>query len=102
MENHVAEIVTFKLAKGVSAADFVAISQASEDFVRAQDGFVLRQLTCGDDGTWTDYVIWKDMETAKSVAAEFPKQPFCAPLMQAIAEGSANLRHEAVQWHMAR
>lgn len=102
MENHVAEIVTFKLAEGVSAADFVALSQASEAFVRAQAGFVLRQLSCGGDGSWTDYVVWKDMETAKAVAAEFSRQPFCAPLMQAIAEGSANMRHETVQWHMAR
>lgn len=102
MEKHVAEIVTFELAEGVSTADFVALSQASEAFVRAQDGFVLRQLTCGADGKWTDYVIWKDMETAKSVAAEFHEQDFCAPLMQAIAKDSANMRHEEVLWHMAR
>ncbi|MFV1442045.1 hypothetical protein VWZ88_17905 [Phaeobacter sp. JH20_36] len=101
MSKHVAEIVTFKLAEGVSEAEFIVLSQASESFVRAQPGFVHRQLSCGEDGRWTDYVIWADMETAKSVAAEFHKQDFCASLMQAIAEGTAQMRHEEVQWSMA-
>ena len=101
MSKHVAEIVTFQLAEGVSQADFVALSQASEAFVRAQPGFLHRQLSRGADGRWTDYVIWKDMETARSVAAEFHKQDFCADLMEAIAAGSANMRHEEVLWDMA-
>ena len=35
MTNQVAEIVTFKLAPGISEADFTALSQQSEAFVRA-------------------------------------------------------------------
>jgi len=101
MSKHVAEIVTFKLADGVSAEDFVALSQARKGFVRAQPGFLHRQLSRGEDGRWTDYVIWKDMETAQRVAAEFHHQDFCADLMQAIAEGTAHMRHEEVLWDMA-
>ncbi|MEX0304401.1 MAG: hypothetical protein AB3N24_18425 [Leisingera sp.] len=101
MSKHVAEIVTFELAEGVSPAEFVALSQASEAFVRAQPGFLHRQLSRGADGRWTDYVIWKDMDTAKSVAEEFHKQDFCAGLMQAIAKSTANMRHEEVLWDMA-
>ena len=101
MSKHVAEIVTFELAEGVSAEGFVALSQASESFVRAQPGFLHRQLSCGEDGRWTDYVIWKDMKTAQRVAAEFHQQDFCADLMKAIAEGTAQMRHEEVQWDMA-
>ncbi|KIC10065.1 hypothetical protein RA19_13010 [Leisingera sp. ANG-M1] len=101
MSKHVAEIVTFELAEGVSQADFVALSQASEAFVRAQPGFLHRQLSRGADGRWTDYVVWEDMETAQTVAAEFHKQDFCAGLMKAIADGSANMRHEEVLWDMA-
>ncbi|UWQ27393.1 hypothetical protein [Leisingera sp. M523] len=100
MSKHVAEIVTFKLAEGVSPEKFVALSQASEAFVRSQPGFLHRQLSCGEDGHWTDYVIWKDMETAHKVAAEFHKQDFCADLMKAIAPDSAKMRHEEVLWDM--
>jgi len=101
MTQHVAEIVSFTLAKGTSAQDFVALSQASEAFVRAQPGFRHRQLSCGEDGRWTDYVVWSDMETAQSVAAEFPKQPFAAALMGAIVPDSVTMRHEMVLWDMA-
>jgi len=101
MSKHVAEIVTFKLADGVSPEKFVALSQASEAFVRAQAGFVHRQLSQGEDGSWTDYVIWKDMETARKVAAEFHNQDFCGDLMAAIAPDTAKMRHETVLWDMA-
>jgi hypothetical protein len=101
MKNQVAEIVTFKLAKGVSDEDFVTLSQASEAFVRSQSGFVHRRLSRGEDGSWTDYVIWQDIETAQRVAEEFHQQAFCGALMQAIAPDSASMRHEEVLWGMA-
>lgn len=96
----VAEIVTFSLAPGVTDAEFVALSQATEGFVRATPGFVHRQLTKGADGRWTDYVIWQDMETAQKVAATFPEQAFAPALMAAIAPDSAQMRHEEVHWQM--
>ncbi|SLN34476.1 hypothetical protein TRL7639_01573 [Falsiruegeria litorea R37] len=96
----VAEIVTFTLAAGISDAEFVALSQASEAFVRATPGFLHRQLSKGMDGRWTDYVIWQDMETAQRVAASFPSQDFAPALMAAIAPGSAEMRHEEVHWQM--
>lgn len=101
MSKHVAEIVTFRLAEGVSDDAFVALSQASEAFVRTQDGFLHRQLSRNTDGRWTDYVIWKDMDTALRVSEEFHQQAFCAPLMAAILPGSAQMRHEEVLWTMA-
>ncbi|OBY25089.1 hypothetical protein [Leisingera sp. JC1] len=101
MSKHVAEIVTFKLADGVSPADFTALMQRTEGFVRAQDGFVTRQLSQGEDGSWTDYVVWQDMATAQKVAQEFMQQDFTPEVMAAIAPDSASMRHEEVQWQMA-
>ena len=98
MTQAVAEIVTFKLAPGVSAQDFVKLSQASEAFCRQNPGFRHRQLSQGADGTWTDYVIWSDMETAQAIAAEFPAQDFAPALMGAIAPDSVSMRHETVLW----
>ncbi|WP_323779015.1 hypothetical protein [Leisingera sp.] len=101
MRKHVAEIVTFKLEKGVSPADFVALMQRTEGFVRAQAGFVRRQLSQGADGSWTDYVLWQDMATAQQVAQEFMQQDFTPEVIAAIAPGSAHMRHEEVFWGMA-
>ncbi|MFW8637520.1 hypothetical protein [Cribrihabitans pelagius] len=100
MSKHVAEIVTFKLADGVSAAEFTSLMQRTETFVRAQDGFLHRQLSQGADGCWTDYVVWKDRATAERVAQAFMQQDFTPEVMAAIAPDSARMRHEEVLWDM--
>lgn len=97
---HVAEIVTFSLADGITPEAFVKLSQASEAFVRAAPGFTHRQLSLGEDGCWTDYVIWQDMKAAQDVAARFPQQDFAPALMAAIQPDSVQLRHENVLWNM--
>ena len=97
---HVAEIVTFTLANGTSVEEFVKLSQASEAFVRSAPGFTHRQLSQGEDGRWTDYVVWTDMKAAKDAAAQFPQQGFCAGLMAAINPESIQMRHENVLWNM--
>lgn len=102
MTQQIAEIVTFSLAQGVSSKDFVAISQQSEAFVRAQPGFVRRHLSQGEDGSWTDYVVWADMDTAKRVMEAFPKQDFAPALMAAISPDSVTIRHETVLWSLVQ
>ncbi|WP_170348914.1 MULTISPECIES: hypothetical protein [Ruegeria] len=97
---HVAEIVTFTLANGTTPEEFVKLSQASEAFVRNAPGFAHRQLSQGEDGRWTDYVIWTDMKAAKDAAAQFPQQTFAPALMAAIQPDSVQMRHENVQWKM--
>jgi len=96
----IAEIVTFTLAPDVTSDAFVALSQASEAFVRAAPGFVARQLSRGEDGRWTDYVIWRDLAAAQAVARQFAQQDFAPALIAAIAPGSLSLRHERVEWAM--
>ncbi|WP_170514595.1 hypothetical protein [Ruegeria atlantica] len=97
---HVAEIVTFTLANGTTPEEFVKLSQASEAFVRSAPGFAHRQLSQGEDGRWTDYVIWTDMKAAKDAAAQFPQQTFASALMAAIQPDSVQMRHENVLWNM--
>lgn len=96
----VAEIVTFKLNEGVSDAEFVKISKASEDFVSTAPGFISRQLSKGDNGIWTDYVLWQNMESALAAGKAFPEQAFAPDLMGAIASGSEEIRHQYVMWQM--
>ncbi len=100
MTKHAAEIVTFQLAEGVSEADFTSLMRRTESFVRAQPGFIARRLSRGADGSWTDHVVWQDMATAQQMAQTFMQQDFAPAVMQAIADGSARMRHEEVQWSM--
>ncbi|WP_170449815.1 hypothetical protein [Ruegeria arenilitoris] len=97
---HVAEIVTFTLADGTTPEEFVRLSQTTEAFVRAAPGFAHRQLSQGEDGRWTDYVIWTHMKAAQDAAAQFPQQDFAAGLMAAIDPASIQMRHEKVLWNM--
>ena len=99
-ETAVAEIVTFSLNAGISDAEFVALSQSSQAFVAAAPGFLTRQLSKGEDGTWTDYVLWADADTAHAAAAQFPEQDFAPALIAAIDPATVKLRHEAVTWAM--
>ncbi len=96
----VAEIVTFKLNDGVTDAVFVKAAEGTESFVSAAPGFITRWLSKGDDGSWTDYVMWADLESAKSLGASVMEEPSFAPLMQAIAPESVVMRHESVVWQM--
>jgi hypothetical protein len=98
---HVAEIVTFHLADGVSPDAFVELSQATETFVRSNPGFLHRQLSQGEDGSWTDYVVWRDMDTAQRVAKSFADQEFAPKLMAAIDPETVKMRHEPIHWDMA-
>ncbi len=97
---HVAEIVTFSLANGTTAEEFVKLSQASEAFVRSAPGFAHRQLSQGEDGRWTDYVVWTDMNAAQDAAAQFMQQDCAAAMMAVINPDSVQMRHETVLWNM--
>ncbi len=98
MTAYVAETVTFTLVPGVSVADYVALSQASETFIAAQPGFVRRHLCRGEDGRWCDTAIWESMEAAKATADAFLKQDFAPALMAAIQPDSVEMRHDIIHW----
>ena len=65
----VAEIVTFRLAGGVTEAVFLDAARATEPIVRAAPGFLARRLTRGEDGFWTDCVEWSGRAEAEAAAA---------------------------------
>ena len=58
-----------------------------------------RSLTV-DNGLWTDYVLWKDRETALKAAEVVPKDPRFADFGKAIDPASVKMRHADVkmQW----
>lgn len=93
-----AEIVTFRLNPGVSDADFLTAIQATERYTNGATGFMSRQLSKADDGTWTDYVVWASLHDAQAAAAGFAEQDFAPTILQAIDKDSFSMRHQPVLW----
>jgi len=93
MTNHVIEIVTFKLADGVSEAEFLKTVPASNDFLNTMDGFVSRRLSRDDEGTWMEHIEWKTLAAATTASEAFMKQASLKPMMQAIDGANAKMSH---------
>ena len=96
MSNHIIEIVTFKLADGVSKADFLKTVPASSDFVKSRQGFICRRLSCGDDGTWLEHIEWETLAAAKAASEAFMKEESLKPMMQAINGAEAKVQHNTL------
>ena len=96
----VAEIVTFRVVNGTTKEQFIAAARQTEPFVAAAPGFISRTLTQGEDGVWTDYILWRDMASAKQMATAFMDEPSVMPFMQAIDPETVVMRHEVVMWQM--
>lgn len=96
MTSHVIEAVTFRLAPGVSEADFVGTVHATNTYLRTRSGFVSRRLSRAEDGTWLDHIEWETLDAAQSAARDFPTQAGVAPFIQAIDAGSAQMRHGTI------
>ncbi len=94
----IAEIVTFSLNEGVSDADYLALSEATKDYVTGAAGFVTRQLSKSEDGIWTDYIVWDSMENAQEAAKGFMEQAFAPALVGAINAETMTLRHQKICW----
>jgi len=97
MTNRIIEAVTFKLAQGISEADFLKTVPASNEFIKSRKGFIARRLSKGEDGTWLEHIEWENMAVAKSASDAFMKEPSLAPMMQAIDGASAIVQHNQLQ-----
>ena len=96
----VAEIVTFRITEDTTPEAFTEAAAETRAFVEAAPGFLARTLTQGENGTWTDYVLWASMDDAKAAAASFGSHPSTQAVIRAIAPGTVEMRHEHVRWQM--
>jgi len=92
----VAEIVTFRLAEGVSETAFLTSARAVQDLLRAQPGYMTRSLSLAPDKTWTDHVIWTEMDLALNAARLIFDDPRAAPFIQAIDPDSVQMQHNRI------
>ncbi len=93
----IAEIVTFTLIAGSDPVAFLEAAKGTDVFVQSQAGFVRRHLSQNENGMWTDYVLWTDMDAAKTAAAAAMTHPSFEPLVVMIDMDSFSMRHETVR-----
>jgi hypothetical protein len=96
----VTEIVTFRLAPGITDPAFLDAARATGALLATEPGFVARRLSKGADGRWTDHVAWTDMSRAEAAATRIMSDPAAAPFLAAIDPASIEMRHEALLWTM--
>jgi hypothetical protein len=97
----IAEIVQFHLVEGTQTAQFLAAAKGTAALVKAQPGFLARHLMQGEDGSWTDLVLWADLTAARTAATAVVKDPAFAPFMALIDGASVRMRHDRVIWSLA-
>jgi len=78
------EIVTFRLAEGVSREAFIAAAADTMPALCATDGFIGRTLSEGEDGAWTDYVKWTNGALAQAAMAGAMENAALLPFIMSI------------------
>lgn len=95
-QEHVSEIVTFRLIPGSDAAAFTRAAADLAPFIARSGGMIRRTLSVDESGLWTDHVIWEDMAAAERAAQGISKAPEAAALMAMIAPGEVQMRHARI------
>lgn len=95
-----AEFVTFRLKDDVSDDAFVQAARAIGPYLRKSGNVVSRSLSRGDDGLWTDHIVWISMKTAEETAAKVMQQPEFGKMAEMIDPDSMNLRYAPILLQM--
>jgi hypothetical protein len=90
------ELVTFKLAEGISNKEFLAENEHLNNWVKDQPGFEYRALAQAKDGNWTDTVFWQDMEAASAAQQSFGEEPSLQGMMKVIDIESVKVDHQQI------
>ena len=90
------ELVTFKLAKGISDEAFLAENEHLNNWVKIQPGFEYRALAKTNVGSWTDTVFWQNIETATAAQQSFGEEPSLQGMMKVIDMESVKVDHQQI------
>lgn len=93
--NTTIEIVEFRLGRGTGAA-FVAANQRLNDWLKAQPGFISRQLAERDDGSYIDVLIWSRRSDAEAAAGKVMAEFGESDAMTMIDPESVRMAHAPV------
>ncbi len=98
--NTTIEIVEFRLGRGTGAG-FVAANEPLNKWLRAQPGFVSRQLAEREDGSYIDVVIWSSRSDAETAAGKVMAEFGEADAMTMIDPDSIRMSHAPVLMSLA-
>lgn len=96
MNGKVIEIVTFKLAAGVSDEAFLQHTELVNSYISNQKGFISRRLSKAADGTYLDHVTWENLSDATTAMDRSMKEASLAPFMQSIDPATVKVDHQSV------
>lgn len=78
------EIVKFRTNLGVTNEEFIEAAMAVNDFLKAQSGFLSRQLGHTSENEWYDIVFWEDEQSFMAAAEKASTSSQCEPFFRQI------------------
>ncbi|MBD1582852.1 antibiotic biosynthesis monooxygenase family protein [Pseudoalteromonas sp. S16_S37] len=97
MSQNVFEIVEFKLANGVSEADFLPLSDAFQKFLTQQPGFMYRSLaTQQDNEGYVDISYWQSAQDLDNCEQAFNSSTVCKEFVALIDKDSIVMTRHAI------
>jgi hypothetical protein len=94
MDGKVIEIVTFKLAAGVSDEAFSKHTDVVNSYISSRKGFISRRLSRAADGTYLDHVTWESLSDATTAMESSMKEASLATFMQSIDPATVKIDHQ--------
>jgi hypothetical protein len=92
----VVEMVTLKLAAGISEAQVAETYEGVNNVLTAQPGFHYRSQSHDGKGNWFDVIYWENMDMAKAGSAAFIDSSAGQALCALIDEESCKVLHMRV------
>lgn len=87
------EIAMFRMTEGTSKTTFIEASSAMVDWLQKQSGFLSRNMSNLEDGSWIDIVYWESTQAAKAAAEKFMQDLGDCAFMRMIDPESVKMIH---------
>lgn len=95
------EMTTFRLAPGLTGAEFIKANDDINNYLRRQPGFRWRRITEDDDGTITDIVAWDSVTDGRRSASGIMTEMADSPVHATIDHATVDFRIVPVLQHIA-
>lgn len=87
------EQVIYRRRPGADQDAFLAENADVAAWLRAQPGFLARELAVSTDGQYADHVWWADLASAETAAAAFMETPTVAAMGEMLDPASVSFGH---------
>lgn len=87
------ELVLFKINGNYSDRAILEAAAMLNDFIESQAGFISRTLSKAEDGTWSDLVLWTDLDSARKAGEKVMNEPCAGKFFSMIDESTMQFLH---------